>query len=95
MTKFVVSKGHGVHQRFLTPRRATGRQYEDRSGWEFGIENAKVFQTKGAASNSAKRNGAEGWELLPVAVVVIESDQSMMEQAVKEYIAHNEEQDHV
>lgn len=42
--------------KFLTPRRATGHQYVSRTEWSDDIEDAKVFQTKGSATNSARSN---------------------------------------
>jgi len=41
---------------YLTPRRATGcGMYESRSGWSADINDAKVFNTKAAAANSANQ----------------------------------------
>ena len=45
--------------RFLTNRKPTGRMYENRVQWSKSIDDAKVFQTSAAASNSANRTGVE------------------------------------
>jgi hypothetical protein len=40
---------------YLTPRRYTGRGYQSRSGWSHDIEDAKIFNSKTAATNSANQ----------------------------------------
>lgn len=57
---------------FLTPRRNNGKMYESRSGWSKDIEDAKIFQTKNAAKNSAEYNGERAYEIKPVRIVVCE-----------------------
>ena len=52
---YVVENGKG---QVLTARRATGkRMYQSRAGWSDNGEDAKIFNTKGAATNSAKQTG--------------------------------------
>lgn len=55
---------------YLTPRRNTGRMYEARSGWSEDPEDAKVFQTKTAAINSAKSTGEMVFEIVEVEVII-------------------------
>ena len=47
------------HKLYLTPRRNNGIMYESRSGWSLDINDAKVFQSKGAATNSANQSGTK------------------------------------
>ena len=47
------------HNLYLTPRRNNGNMYESRSGWSSDINDAKVFQSQGAAKNSAMQNGTK------------------------------------
>ena len=42
---------------YLTSRRNTGKLYECRSGWSSDFKDAKVFNTKAAATNSARQAG--------------------------------------
>jgi hypothetical protein len=45
--------------------------YEDRSTWADSVEEAKVFQSKGAASNSARQNlGHDNFEVCPITFTV-------------------------
>lgn len=47
---------------FLTNRKATNHMYVSRSTWMEGIENAKIFSTKAAATRSGNDNGeCEFW----------------------------------
>lgn len=63
---------------YLTPRRATGAMYVSRTALSRDINDAKVFNTKGAAGNSAKSSKAiknkNKIEILPVKLVVIEME---------------------
>lgn len=52
---------------YLTPRRNNGVMYESRSSWSKDIDDAKIFQTKGAATNSA--NQAPPVKLFKVKIV--------------------------
>lgn len=49
--KYIVKLG----DHYLTPRRATGIQYESRSQWSVYMEDARIFNTRQAASNSANK----------------------------------------
>lgn len=69
MNKFIVQSDKGM---FLTPRRATGKQYENRSGWSKNIEDAKIFQNKAAATNSANKNGSTEYIVRAVKIVLCE-----------------------
>ena len=55
---------------YLTPRRNNGKQYESRSGWSADIEDAKIFQTKGAAKNSAEYNGDKDYEVKAIRITI-------------------------
>ena len=57
--------------KYLTPRRNNGVQYESRSGWSGDIEDAKIFQTKAAAKNSAEYNGKKPYTIKRVNITVI------------------------
>lgn len=57
---------------YLTARKATGVQYESRSGWG-NFSDAKVFSTRAAAVNSGRHNlGNDEFEVVKVTVGVIE-----------------------
>ncbi len=64
--KFIAKSTNGL---YLTPRRNTGAMYESRSGWSKDIEDAKIFQTKAAATNSGNQNGKHKFEVVPVQIV--------------------------
>lgn len=68
MAKFIVVNRDMHH---LTPRRPTGRLYESRSAWSAEFEDAKIFQTKAAATNSARQAGADVFTVLEVRVFVV------------------------
>lgn len=57
--------------KYLTPRRNNGKQYESRSGWSKDIEEAKIFQTKGAAKNSAEYNGEYIYTIKRVSINIV------------------------
>lgn len=63
---FYVVRGEDGY--FLTNRKATGRMYVSRSGWSKNLDDAKIFSTKSAASNSANSNGEQDYEVLQVKV---------------------------
>lgn len=63
---FFVVKGEDGY--FLTNRKSTGRMYVSRSGWSEKLDDAKIFSTKSAASNSANSNGEQDYEVLQVKV---------------------------
>lgn len=54
--------------RYLTPRRPTGKMYEDRTGWSEILDDAKVFMNRGAATNSARASGSVDFVVLPVSL---------------------------
>lgn len=57
--------------KFLTPRRNNGKMYESRSGWSADIEEAKIFQTRNAAGNSAKYNGEKDFEVKNILITIV------------------------
>ena len=66
LKRYIVKSWEG---QYLTPRRSTGRMYENRSGWSDDPEDARIFQTLSAArtaSNSVKGNK----EVVEVAVIL-------------------------
>lgn len=66
--KFIAKHWTGKEWVYLTPRRNTGRMYEDRSSWG-SFDDAKIFQSKAAATNSARQNlGHDGFEVKPVTI---------------------------
>ena len=65
--KFVVENSKGE---VLTPRRATGRMYEARATWSHNGEDAKIFQTKAAAVNSARQTGATDFKVYHAFITV-------------------------
>lgn len=68
--KCVVRHWTGRNWVYLTPRRGTGRMYEARSTWG-DLDDAKIFQTRGAASNSAKQNlGHDNFQVCPITFTV-------------------------
>jgi hypothetical protein len=67
--KFIARTKSG---KYLTPRRNTGNMYESRSGWSADIEDAKIFNTAAAATNSARQSGKKDFEVVGVELVVIE-----------------------
>ena len=50
---------------WLGPRRATGRMYENRTCTVDDVGEARVFNTKGAASNSARQAGFTEFTVIP------------------------------
>jgi hypothetical protein len=66
--KCIARNGDG---KYLTPRRNTGSQYEDRAGWSDFLEHAKIFQSRAAASNSAKQAGGVGVRIMAIEFTVI------------------------
>ena len=62
-----------VGNEFLTPRRNIGSMYTDRTGWSDDMKDAKVFQSKGAATNSARANlGNDGeFEVFEVELKIV------------------------
>lgn len=68
--RFIAIDDSGAARKYLTPRRNVGRMYMDRSGWSDSIADAKIFQTRGAATNSAKRSGAVSFKIVPVEIMV-------------------------
>jgi hypothetical protein len=67
--KCVAKHWTGAAWVYLTPRRSTGRMYEDRSSWG-SFDDAKIFNTRAAATNSARQNlGHDGFEVVPVTIV--------------------------
>jgi len=54
---------------YLTPRRKISG-YDYRSGWSEDPEDAKIFQTRAAAVNSAKSAGEMVFEIVEVEVVI-------------------------
>jgi len=69
--KCIVRHWGGAGWCYLTPRRGTGRMYEARSSWTDDVEDAKIFQSKGAASNSARQNlGHDNFEVCPVTFTI-------------------------
>ena len=56
--------------KYLTPRRNNGKMYESRSGWSDDIEDAKIFQTEGAAKNLAEANGEKHYDIKLVRIVI-------------------------
>ena len=51
---YVVENAKG---QVLTARRATGKLYESRVSWSDCGDDAKIFSTKAAATNSARQSG--------------------------------------
>lgn len=52
---------------YLTNRRAAKNdRYRARSGWSESIDDAKVFSTKSAATNSGVSNGEAGFDVIEV-----------------------------
>jgi len=41
---------------YLTARRPTSDPYVSRSGWSWDLDDAKLFQNQGSATNSARHN---------------------------------------
>ena len=70
--RFIVVDDSGDYRKYQTPRRNTGKMYEDRTAWSAFIADARIFQTKGAATNSAKQSRVDGFQVLPVEIKVIE-----------------------
>lgn len=66
--RYVARSENGL---YLTNRKATGRMYESRSTWGV-LDAAKIFNTKGSATNSAKQSGCKSFEILPVEISVVE-----------------------
>lgn len=71
---FYVVRGEDGY--FLTNRKATGRTYPHvyraRSGWSEDLDDAKIFSTKSAASNSANSNNEQDYEVLEVKVSLLD-----------------------
>lgn len=65
--KFVVENAKG---QVLTPRRATGVMYESRAMWSDNGEDAKIFQTKAAAVNSARQTGEKDFTVYHAFITV-------------------------
>lgn len=65
MSHFIVKVG----DQYQGPRRATGRLYENRTCLVDDIGEARVFNTKGAATSS-KNNAGLGGEVLPVQLII-------------------------
>jgi hypothetical protein len=65
--KFVVENAEG---QVLTPRRATGKLYEARAMWSDNGEDAKIFQTKAAAVNSARQTGETAFKVYHAFITV-------------------------
>ena len=61
--------------KYLTPRRSNGNLYEARTGWSKDIEDAKVFQSSVAASNSANRNGSKEYAVKQVKIMIVDKDE--------------------
>lgn len=59
--------------KYLTPRRNTGEMYVSRSGWSDDIDDAKIFQTPGAASNSASYNNEKKYTIKHITISVVAS----------------------
>jgi hypothetical protein len=68
MRKWVVRNAKGE---FLTPRRATGKMYVNRVSWSENFNDAKIFSTISAASNSLSRSGVGIAEVVAVKVELV------------------------
>ena len=68
--KCIAINGDG---KYLTPRRNTGALYNDRAGWSAYVDDAKIFQTKAAASNSARQAGGIGVVIHRVEFCIVEA----------------------
>lgn len=71
--RFIVVDDSGDYRKYQTPRRNTGRMYEDRTSWSAFIADARIFQTKAAATNSAKQSKVDSFKVLPVEIRVVEN----------------------
>jgi len=50
---------------YLTARKpVSSGDYMSRSGWSTSIDDAKIFRSKGAATNSARQNGKGAFKVL-------------------------------
>ena len=67
---YIVKADNG---KYLTPRRNTGVMYENRSTWSKDIGDAKIFNTKGAGTNSGNKNGQYEFKTIPVKIIEMES----------------------
>lgn len=56
---------------YLTPRRNTGKMYENRSGWSDNIDDAKIFSTSGAAKNSSRVAGCDSPNIFAVEIKLV------------------------
>lgn len=65
--KYIVKNSMG---HVLTCRKATGRLYESRAGWSGDMDDCKVFDTKSAAVNSARRTGENEFKVYPVFIQI-------------------------
>jgi hypothetical protein len=72
--KYIAKKVEKGVDMYLTPRRPTGRMYEDRVSWSKSIDDAKIFMQRGAATNSARQSGADDFEVIPVRIVLAAYD---------------------
>lgn len=75
--RFIVVTGSGQNRMYQTPRRNTGVMYQDRTSWSLSLADARIFQTRAAATNSAKKSGIKTFEVLPVEITVIETAPSI------------------
>lgn len=61
-------------EQFLTARRPTGNHYQARTGWSGDINDAKIFNTKGAAKNSANKcENVDSFDVLPVRIEIVDN----------------------
>ena len=65
---YIVEKEDGY---FLTNRKPTGILYENRVSWSKDLKDAKIFNTKSAASNSANRTN-ENFIIKKVKIIIEE-----------------------
>ena len=71
--KYIARKRLDGIDLYLTPRRPTGKLYEDRVQWSKSIYDAKIFMHRGAATNSARQSGVKDFEVVPVEIFVSEN----------------------
>lgn len=71
--KYIARKKVGGSDLYLTPRRPTGKMYEDRTSWSKSLDDAKIFMQRGAATNSARQSGADDFEVVPVSISLLEN----------------------
>lgn len=72
--RYVVRRNNGE---WMYPRRATKVVYESRTAWGNDLEQARVFNTKSAATTAARATDpTEKWKLCQVKLVVFQDEKA-------------------